>query len=142
MTQVFPFVMPNGRHKDLPITRVPVSYLKWMVCAHHTYAVEAQQELDRRGTVTPDIDISGHAIDRASLRIRRQWHQDREQKEGLHSWLVRRGKEAYDLYKKFDRGDSRQAYIGIMWVFEDDGAWPVLKSVWLWTDNKNPRDGI
>jgi hypothetical protein len=130
MAQAFPFVMPNGRHKDVQITRVPVSYLKWMVGASHTYAKEAQAELDRRGTVTPEIEVSGHAIDRASLRIRKFWHQDRGQEEGLHAWLCRRGKEAYDLMRKEGREAGRVPYLNVMWIFEADGVWPVLKSVW------------
>ena len=127
-----PFIMDFGRHVGHPITRVPVSYLKWMVNDKHPKAALAQAELDRRGTTTPEIDISGHAIDRASLRIRKEWHQDAKPEEGLHSWLARRGIEAYEKAKLAGEvgATGRQAHAGVVWVFEMDTVWPVLMSVW------------
>jgi len=86
----------------------------------------AQAELDRRGTVTPDIEISGHAIDSASLRIRKTWHESRGDDEGLHAWLVRMASEA--LVSGEQRGD-KIALGGVLWVFERDGEWPLLKTV-------------
>ena len=50
----------------------------------------AEAELERRGDTMPaEIEISNHAIDKASLRVRKAWHTDRQQDEGLYSWLVR-----------------------------------------------------
>jgi uncharacterized protein (DUF3820 family) len=120
------FIMPSGRHKGERITRMPVSYLKWMVNGGHALADHAKAELDRRGTVTPDLDISGHAIDSASLRIRKIWHETRGDDEGLHAWLVRMASEA--LVKGEQRGD-KIAHAGVLWAFETDGCWPVLKTV-------------
>lgn len=122
------FVMPNGKHEGERITRVPVSYLKWMVNANHSSAPYAKAELERRGTVTPEVDISGHAIDRASLRFLRIWREGREPDEGLHAWLARMASEA--LVKGEKRGD-RIAYGGVLWVFDQSGCWPVLTTV-LW----------
>lgn len=128
MTQVntHDFIMPNGKHQGERITRVPVSYLKWMINSNHSIAVYAKAELERRGTVTPEIDISGHAIDSASLRIRKIWHENRGEDEGLHSWLVRMAMLAMHDGEK--RGD-KIAYCGVLWVIEQDGCWPVLKTV-------------
>ena len=120
------FVMPNGKHRGERITRVPVSYLKWMVREGHSLADHAQSELDRRGTVTPDIEISGHAIDSASLRIRKVWHESRGDDEGLHAWLCRMAVAA--LSEGEQRGD-KIAFGGVLWVFERDGEWPLLKTV-------------
>lgn len=120
------FMMPNGKHKGERITRVPVSYLKWMVREKHSIADYAQAELDRRGTVTPDIEISGHAIDSASLRIRKIWHESRGGDEGLHAWLCRMAKSALEHGE--DRG-AKVAYGGVLWVFDQDGEWPLLKTV-------------
>lgn len=122
------YQMPSGRHRGELITRVPVSYLKWMVRDRHAQAAFAQAELDRRGIDLdrPEIEISGHAIDSASLRIRKQWHEQRGPDEGLHSWLLRVGAEA------IAQGQPREgkiAHRGILWVFGDDGEWPVLKTV-------------
>lgn len=123
------FVMPNGRHVGIPITRVPVSYLKWMVCSRHSCAAYAEAELKRRGTVTPDLDISGHAIDRASLLCRRTWNETRREDEGLHAWLVRMAGGALDQGIRHHEQPGRIHYAGLSWRFELDGVWPVLKTV-------------
>jgi uncharacterized protein (DUF3820 family) len=120
------WIMPFGKHKGERITRVPVSYLKFMVRERTPHADYAQAELDRRGTVTPDIEITGHAIDSASLRIRKTWHESRGQDEGLHAWLVRMASKA--LVKGEQRGE-KIAFGGVLWVFEKDGEWPILKTV-------------
>lgn len=126
MVETHGVLMPFGRHKGELITRVPVSYLKFMVREGTQFADHARAELDRRGTVTPEIEISGHAIDRASLRVRKIWHESRRENEGLHAWLCRMGKEA--LMEGEKRGD-KIAYAGVLWVFDQNGAWPLLKSV-------------
>ena len=115
-----------GRHSGILYTRVPVQYLKWMVQCGHPKADVAQAELDRRGTVTPDLDVSGHAIDSASLRIGWLWKQSSKTGEGLHAWLVRVAREAIENGDK--KPDGKIVYMGIKFVFEG-GAWPVLKTV-------------
>lgn len=77
------YIMPNGKHAGTPITRVPVGYLTWMVGSRHSLAEYAQAELDRRGTTLPTIDISHHAIDRASLNCRKIWHETSLEDEGI-----------------------------------------------------------
>ena len=116
-----------GRHKGVPYTQVPVSYLKWMVNADARESDIAKAELDRRGTVTPEIEISGHAIDRASLSCRKIWHETRDGGEGLHAWLVRVAQEALKDGRKDDKG--RYHFINMKFVFVEDGIWPVLKTV-------------
>lgn len=120
-------IMPNGKHTGEPITRMPLSYLKWMVQARHTHADKAAEELLRRGTVTPEVDITAHAIDTASLRIIRTWENDRKKDEGLHSWIARRAIEAL-RHGKAD-GEKR-IHKGIVWVIDTSGAWPILKTVY------------
>ena len=116
-----------GRHKNFLYTRMPVSYLKWMVNSGHRKADIAAAELKRRGTVTPDLDVSGHAIDRASLTCRKIWHETRGSDEGLHAWLVRMANEAMAKANIDDKG--RYHHNGMMLAFENDGVWPVLKTV-------------
>lgn len=122
------FLMPSGKHRGERITRVPVSYLKWMIRERHSLADHAQAELDRRGigAERPEIEISGHAIDSASLRVRKTWHEQRDQDEGLHSWLLRQAAAALQDGER--RGD-KIAYAGVLFVFEAEGEWPVLKTV-------------
>lgn len=120
-------VIDVGKHNGTPYTRLPVSYLSWMVNSHHSRADIAAAELKRRGTVTPTLDISGHAIDRASLTCRKIWHETRREEEGLHAWLVRMSKEAREANDVDDKG--RYKYNGMKFAFEQDGVWPVLKTV-------------
>lgn len=120
------YTLKNGRHAGMLITRVPVSYLKWMVNAKHTEARYAQAELDRRGTVTPTLEVSGHAIDRASQCCLDHWRAQRQEDEGLHAWLVRVSTEA--LAVGTPRGE-KIIHAGMRFVFERDGVWPVLKTV-------------
>lgn len=119
--------MRNGKHQGELITRVPVGYLRWMVQSGHSDAKWAEAELERRGTIIPEIDVSGHAIDSASLRCRKIWHETRrDEGEGLHSWLCRLAAAAFE--KGEPRGD-KIAYEGMLFVFEKDGAYPILKTI-------------
>lgn len=115
-----------GRWKGTFYTRIPVSYLKWMVQSNHSKSGIAKAELERRGTTTPDLDISGHAIDRASISCRTIWHQTKKEGEGLNSWLIRMAGEA--LEKETD-DKGRHVHSGMLFAFEKDGAWPVLVTV-------------
>lgn len=118
--------LKNGRHAGERIQRVPVSYLRWMINANHDMAIEAKAELDRRGTVLPEIEVSGHAIDRASLNLRKVWHQSAlSSDEGIHAWLVRVTKEAWDSSPE----SETVIYLGMKFVFEKSGVWPVLKTI-------------
>jgi hypothetical protein len=123
-------VIDFGRHKGELYTRVPVNYLLWMVNSNHYRAVVAQAELDRRGTVLPKIEISGHAIDRASLMLLKAWKENTKKEVGLHAWLCKISEEAYkkgiDKTSGLDVGISY--YMGIKFVFQL-GQWPVLKTV-------------
>ena len=117
----------TGRHKGERFTRLPVSYLKWMVNVHHHQADIALAELDRRGTTTPKLEVSGHAIDRASLRYRWLWHETALNKEeGLHAWLVR---IAEKCLAESDGQTEKIKFNKMKLVFEMDGCWPVLKTV-------------
>lgn len=116
-----------GKHQGERWTRIPVSYLKW-VANHptHTRGDIARAELERRGTTTPDLDLSGHAIDRASIQLNKKWLSDQKPDEGLNSWLLRVSGEALqtEAYE-----DGTYYHKGIKFVFTMDGTWPVLKTV-------------
>lgn len=123
------WTMPNGRFRGERITRVPVSYLKWMVNSGHDEAPRAEAELKRRGTCTPTLEISGHAIDRASLRCLKQWKETRRKDEGLHAWLARMSAEALAQGIPHAGEPGRIRYGGLSFRFTTDGVWPVLKTV-------------
>lgn len=119
-----------GKHKDLLWTRCPVGYLKWMVNEPNMAAERkaiAAAELERRGTATPDLDVSGHAIDRASLHCRKIWHETKRDGEGIYTWLCRVSREALDIGQVDDKG--RHHHLGMKFAFEKGQLWPVLKTV-------------
>ena len=118
--------MKTGRHKGELITRVPVAYLKWMANISHSESEYAKAELERRGTVTPEFEVSGHAIDRASLSCLSIWKRTRREGEGLHAWLCRVGTEALNGHAK---KNGKQSHAGMLFAFAKDGIWPVLKTV-------------
>lgn len=119
--------MTFGKHDGELITRVPVNYLKWMMCNRTQMWEFAQAEMGRRGTITPDIDVTGHAIDRASMHLHQYWRRTMRTDEGIHAWLIRMASDA----RKIGNGmhDGVYVHVGVKFVFEEAGCWPVLKTV-------------
>lgn len=131
-----------GKHKGELWTRVPISYLKW--CANQlrgdAYNL-ACLELERRGATSDhhDVELSGHAIDRASIRLYRNWLENRrDDTEGLHSWLARTAQTAYDALaiESFDEEsegevmrDIETVYGGMKMVFTIGRYYPILKTI-------------
>lgn len=123
-----------GKHKGERWTRLPISYLKWMLNempkTSEAWAL-ADSELERRGDTMPsEVEISNHAIDKASLRVRKAWHDDRGVEEGLYSWLTRVCTEALEL--KNNGGaeqNERVNYKGCKLVFTYGNFFPTLKTV-------------
>ena len=124
-------VITFGKHKGSLLTRVPASYLRWM--ANETFLqvgwpALAKAELDRRGSVMPTIEISGHAIDNASLRVRKIWHETAiNDQEGLYSWLQRVTVEAIAANHQIEPG--AYVHLGIKFVVEAGEEFPVLKTI-------------
>ena len=117
-------IVDFGKHKDELWTRVPVNYLKWVVnqvdMAPDRQNI-ARAEMERRGTTTPDVDVSGHAIDRASLMLRKTWHETAlNDEEGLYSWLCRMTTEAIANGETLESGKIR--YQGMKFVIIQDGC--------------------
>lgn len=120
-------IVDFGKHRGELWTRVPVGYLFWIVNTRHTSSDIAQAEIDRRGAQRPTVDVSGHAIDRASLELRTYWLKDRKEREGIYSWLCRKAQEALEHGRTDKQGVIRLG--GIRFVFERETQWPVLKTV-------------
>lgn len=122
-----------GKHKGEAWTRVPIGYLKWilneMPPEDERYKL-AEAELERRGDTMPaEVEISNHAIDKASLRVRRMWHEDRGEDEGLYSWLVRISTEALELKNSQGEQNDRVNYKGCKLIFTYGNFFPTLKTV-------------
>lgn len=124
-----------GRNKGELYTRLPISYLRWMVNVSSQEHEIAKAELDRRGyTDMPPLEVSGHAIDSASLRCLAAWKKVQKNnvtREGLHAWLIRMSKEVLEAVTL----DSQSRYIHVgaklVMIFEQDGQWPILKTVFM-----------
>lgn len=118
-----------GKYRGERYTRVPIGYLRWMVNAPHASADVAAAELERRGIPLRDrlVDISGHAIDTASLRLLGYWRRLRRSKtEGLHAWLYRFAAEA--LAEAAPDKNGRIERDGVRLVFEPGELFPTLKT--------------
>lgn len=121
--------IPFGKHKDELFTRLPRSYLRWLANEQKMesqWKTLAKSELDRRGTTMPTLEISGHAVDRASLRCRKIWHESRGEEEGIHSWLQRMAMEAR---KTEPVRDGVYRHAGMQFIFEEGDEFPALKTV-------------
>lgn len=120
-----------GRHKGEMYTRLPVSYLNWMVNSNHSRKEIAEAELARRGTTMPELELSGHAIDRASNgELLQMWQNvNRETREGFHSWLLKMAQAAWGAPDESKKDGDNRYWYGFKWCFEGGEKWPVLKTV-------------
>lgn len=128
-----PAVMQFGKHKGTPITRLPVSYLRWMVAEDVCKSI-ALDELKRRGTSLVQMEITAHALDRASLRLLGMWKKRDNPGEGLHAWLNRLALEA-DKFRKDSREEftalgTKVIHKGIVFGFSDNPDYPTLLTVY------------
>jgi hypothetical protein len=121
-----------GKHKGTLLTRVPLSYLKWLineVGMDPKWRDLARAEFERRGDTMPLVEISGHAIDKASLRVLNLWESTRNRKEGLYSWLQRITLRALKEGKPVKANSSKIRFWGMKLVIEQGEEFPVLKTI-------------
>jgi uncharacterized protein (DUF3820 family) len=123
-------ILDFGKYKGERWTRVPLGYLTWCVNQMPPDAKAhklAAAELKRRGSSAPaTVSISGHAIDRASLKILPRWREDKKEGEGLHSWLVRICEEALS---KQPGQTERIVYKGCTLIFAYGNEYPTLATI-------------
>ncbi len=122
------WTMRDGPYRGRAITRVPADYLRKMVKADHEHADIARAELERREPVPFVVNVSPHAIDRASVTCLRVWRKDRRKEEGLYSWLARVAEEAWALRVPAAERERRK-HKGMRFVFREDRGRPVLVTV-------------
>jgi uncharacterized protein (DUF3820 family) len=131
-------IVEFGKHKGQLWTRIPVDYLQWLINQKNEnnkhkkdfdcYKKIAVAELDRRGTnLRHDVEITPHAVDKASLRLRKIWHQTCNENEGIYTWLSRVASQA--IVEKGKNEIIR--YIGIKFIFKIGNNYPILKTVIL-----------
>lgn len=132
-------IMENGKHKGERVTRLPISYLKWMIKVRHSLADIAKAEMDRRGITTPELEVSIHAVDRASEFLLEDWRITRDEGQGFYSWLIELASLA--IKKGTPKGD-KILYRGVAFVFSNgDEVWPTLKTVTRTPKSKGKTDG-
>ena len=61
-------VINYGKHKGEFFTRLPVSYIRWMINEKAPGWEIAKAEFERRGDTMPKVELTGHAIDNASSK--------------------------------------------------------------------------
>lgn len=122
--------VPFGKHRGELLTRIPLSYLKWMLNSS-TMAPEwrdlAKAEFERRGDTMPVAEITGHAIDKASLRVLHLWESTRNRQEGLYSWLMRITLRALEEGRRLPNGKIK--FWGMKLLIESGQEFPVLKTI-------------
>lgn len=119
-----------GPHAGQLITRVPVEYLHELAHGGGPEAPLARAELERRGTRASFVEVTHHAIDRASQALLRLWKKSRRPEEGLYSWLARMAEEAIRRHKPRRDGAVKLRYAGIEFAFEwSETRRPIVKTV-------------
>jgi len=93
-----------------------------MINSDHSKKEIAQAELDRRGTVIPTLEISGHAINRFSERFMDKW----DKKVGLYTFILESASEALKMAEK---GNEKVIYNGMTFVFDFGLCYPTLKTI-------------
>jgi len=132
-------IVTFGKHKGERWTRVPVSYLRWLANESYNWRGMANAELKRRGTtIDSKVEISGHALDRASLNCRRIWHETSEEGEGIHAWLIRMATEAIESKGEVDF----IRWKGLKLAFSYGEYYPTLKTVMPYKDDLSEKATI
>lgn len=141
--------MRFGQYAGELVTRVPYQYLIHGISQRSTgqvvlkdltkarFSEVARAEIERRGERIPDVDVSAHAIDRASFVGMKCWRRTRNKREGIYAWAQRMTLEALDAYVvRKTRGtiDEERGVIVIdhedlKWVIMINLAIPVLKTI-------------
>lgn len=120
-----------GKHQGARWEHIPKSYLVWMVNEKgmRREAQElAKKELDRRGTpIGREVELSGHAIDRAPQYLLGCYVHETNKKVGIYTWLHNKASEAIKKGKKLEGG--KIVNNGIIFVFEFGNYFPSLKTV-------------
>lgn len=124
-------IVEFGKYKGERWTRVPAAYLRWLANAPEDgiNVQTAKAELDRRGTnIETEIEISPHAVDRASQHLLLVWEHTRKKHEGLYTWLARMASAAIRSANS-DNPPDKITYKKIEFVFRHGRHFPILKTV-------------
>jgi len=121
-----------GKHRGELFTRLPLQYLRWMVNEGVRESDIAKAELLRRGSSQlPKVELSNHAIDRASQRLFKLWLPKKGQ-VGFHTWLHDLALEAYQHGKMLEESKEHRSVLldRIKFKFAKGNFYPTLMTVY------------
>lgn len=123
---------PIGKFRGVLITRTPPGYLVWAINNMEPhYSDKARAELARRQTYEPNIEVTGHALNRASQRILHVWQSEKTE-DGLYTWLAKKAEAALHAQPQGPFPKNYQVtHNGIVYAFKMKYVIPVLASVWV-----------
>ncbi|GMW02632.1 MAG: hypothetical protein AMXMBFR84_37680 [Candidatus Hydrogenedentota bacterium] len=126
------YIMRKGKYAGRQLVAVPSHYLRRIVQQKVGEWKIAEIELRRRGTDVPTVDVTAHAIDRASFRLLDHWRGTRVENEGLYTWLARLCDAALRSRKLavISGDDTEIRFCGIKFIFAGrTKKKPVLKTL-------------
>lgn len=133
--------LPFGIHRGELLTRTPSSYLRTLAGQRTDEWRElAALELKRRGTDLSQVEITGHAVDRASVRCLKFYLMTRRKREGIYSWLARVAADALTHGTKTPNGKTK--FLGMVFMFQDGYAAPVLTTISPGSKHDRDKAGI
>ena len=128
----------QGRYRGQRVHRVPQGYLLSIANDKHPLGAIARAELARRGAIDrATIELSAHAINRASVRLSSEFGKRSQRTQGLYSWLLDVAVEAFQYGAvtssgRREDGDQHRKvdHDGMRFIFAcRDGLMPVLVTV-------------
>lgn len=126
-------ILQFGKYKGKRIDQVPMSYLRWILTQKFGSEIEkyAREKVSRNNTITDNLDVTRHAIDKFSLLFLDTWE---ERNIGLGSYVTRKALEANekgkDISKHRHENDERiMEWEGIRYVFNNDSNFITLITV-------------
>lgn len=130
--------MQFGKYKGTKVSDLPNSYLKWMLgqkFPEELLAI-AREKLSTNKTVSHDLEVTRHAVDKFSLLYLGLWKQApyREYGLGLASYIAHVAMQAFhegtDVSRKRHKDENVTKELnGIKYVFNRDGELKVLITV-------------
>ena len=117
-----------GIHAGIPIDKLPLSYLRWMLTQHFPkeWMEIAKKKVDASTLYQAKTIISMHAIDRFSLRFLKLWTEHRFARNvpqhGIASFIAIIAEEAWEngedvSKKRYQKDGTIKLYEGIKFVF-------------------------
>lgn len=83
-------LVPYGKYKGYQWSMVPIRFLKFQLNNKTSLMGQCERELKRRGAVNMDyLEVTFHAINRASVKLLNEYLNTRKPDEGIHDWLHR-----------------------------------------------------